>query len=215
MASGFDLTRSGVGFRFQSQDVDFGSLTNRVVNPEYFADPLNIGASSGAGFIPLGLGDSSVFTSSGFTSVGTASSSMGGMNPYLGALISIGRDVTTAILNRGQGAPAQAPVGVNLGAAWQGYKGVLPGQDPLPPVERPDPPMGVISPTGVGAWPMTKAGKPRRMKKNGMPWKRPSMNPTNPRALGRSMRRVNAFASIAKRTISFTKRVRMKSKKRT
>lgn len=36
------------------------------------------------------------------------------------------------------------------------------------------------------------------------------MNITNPRALRRSMRRVQGFEKLAKRTISFTKRVRLK-----
>jgi len=37
------------------------------------------------------------------------------------------------------------------------------------------------------------------------------MNITNPRALRRAMRRVQGFEKLAKRTISFTKRVRMKN----
>lgn len=40
------------------------------------------------------------------------------------------------------------------------------------------------------------------------------MNPLNPRALRRSMRRVQSFARFAHRTISFTKRVRMKKRRR-
>ena len=217
MASGFDLTRSGVGFRFTTQDVDFGSLTNRVLNPERFADPLNLGASSGAGFVPLGLGDSSMFTSSGFTSVGTASS--GGINPYLGALIGIGRDSTTAIINRGnanQMGTAQLPQGTFPGPELT-QTGILQGTvsatTGLPLPRGTDISLGAFAPQG--GWPTTKDGRPRRVRRDGRPWKRPSMNPTNPRALGRAMRRVQGFANIAKRTISFTKRVKMKSKRRT
>lgn len=44
--------------------------------------------------------------------------------------------------------------------------------------------------------------------------KRPHMNVLNPRALKRSMRRVEGFAAFAKRTITFTKKVRMKKKGR-
>ena len=40
------------------------------------------------------------------------------------------------------------------------------------------------------------------------------MNPLNPRALRRSMRRVQSFAKFATKTISFTKRVRMKKRRR-
>lgn len=40
------------------------------------------------------------------------------------------------------------------------------------------------------------------------------MNVLNPRALKRSMRRVEGFAAFAKRTISFTKKVKMKKQRR-
>lgn len=40
------------------------------------------------------------------------------------------------------------------------------------------------------------------------------MNPLNPRALRRSMRRVQAFAKFARKTISFTHRVKMKKHRR-
>jgi len=41
------------------------------------------------------------------------------------------------------------------------------------------------------------------------------MNVANPRALRRSMRRVQGFEKLAKRTIQFTRRVRMKKRKTT
>lgn len=44
--------------------------------------------------------------------------------------------------------------------------------------------------------------------------KRRRMNVLNPRALRRSMRRVQGFAKFASKTISFTKRVRMKKRRR-
>lgn len=142
---------------------------------------------------------------------GTGSTTITG-SPLGDLLINRGFDLATSLLTGGGGSPAAAPEA----QVAQTYRGVLPGQDPLPPVERADPvPQGVITSTGVSGWPVTKSGKPRRMKKNGQPWKRPSMNPANPRALGRAMRRVNGFATIAKRTISFTKRVRMRKRKRT
>lgn len=40
------------------------------------------------------------------------------------------------------------------------------------------------------------------------------MNPLNPRALRRAMRRVESFAKFSKKTISFTKRVKMKKRRR-
>lgn len=42
----------------------------------------------------------------------------------------------------------------------------------------------------------------------------PRMNPLNPRALRRSMRRVQRFAKFAQHTIAFTKRVKMKKHRR-
>lgn len=126
-------------------------------------------------------------------------------------LINRGFDFATALLTRGD-SPAAAPAAPAQLPVPQTYRGVMPGQEPLPPVERPDVP--VVQGQVVG-WPVTRDGRPRRMRKDGRPWKRPSMNPTNPRALGRAMRRVNGFASIAKRTISFTKRVKMKKRRRT
>ena len=41
------------------------------------------------------------------------------------------------------------------------------------------------------------------------------MNIANPRALRRAMRRVQGFEKLAKRTIQFTRRVRMKKRKST
>lgn len=46
---------------------------------------------------------------------------------------------------------------------------------------------------------LTKAGRPRRIRKDGHPWKRPSMNATNVHALRRAMRRVASFDHIAAR----------------
>lgn len=158
-------------------------------------------------------GGGDVLTSYGFNSIGSGIGTIPGVNPLAGALITIGADITTAILNRGNQTAASPAAAAQLPAPV--YRGVIPGQDPLPPV-----PVESVNgqpaqwPTGM-MWPTTKDGRPRRMRKDGRPWKRPSMNPANPRALGRSMRRVNAFAAIAKRTISFTKRVRMKKRKRT
>lgn len=212
MPSGFDLTRTGTALRFQAQHTDYGDLTQRVIHPERFAETV----PSGAG-IPLIWDNAPTMLNSFSTPAPT-----GGLNPYLGALIGLGRDITTAIINRGNQQQTQQIPNMTGGTL------PLPGTIPAPPG-------GVISQTGpgippqlyyphdvqlsaqapAGGWPTTKDGRPRRVRRDGRPWKRPSMNPTNPRALGRAMRRVNSFASIAKRTITFTKRVKMKSRKRT
>lgn len=44
----------------------------------------------------------------------------------------------------------------------------------------------------------TKSGKPRKVKKNGQYYKRPSMNTANPRALKRAIRRVVGFQHLAR-----------------
>lgn len=44
---------------------------------------------------------------------------------------------------------------------------------------------------------LTKSGKPRKLKKNGQPYKRPTMNEANPRALKRAIRRIDGFKHLA------------------
>lgn len=51
---------------------------------------------------------------------------------------------------------------------------------------------------------VTKSGKPRKKRKDGKCYKRPSMNPVNPRALKRAVRRVSAFQDIA-RSVGFSR----------
>lgn len=66
---------------------------------------------------------------------------------------------------------------------------------------------GPVAPDAVGCCPvgfhMAKSGPPRCVRNR-------RMNVANPRALRRSMRRVQGFEKLAKRTISFTRRVKMK-----
>lgn len=166
-----------------------------------------------AGLTPVDFGGAvyterpDMFFTTGFTPTYGGMSGGGGLTEVL---INRGFDIAEAILQRGNEAPAAAPQG-----------GAILGQIQERPLQLPSPSTSMvpqITPPivgGTGTWPTTKSGKPRRMRKDGRPWKRPSMNPTNPRALGRAMRRVQGFASIAKRTITFTKRVRMKKRKRT
>lgn len=143
----------------------------------------------------------------------------GQINPWAEVLINAGTNIATAIINRGS-QPAQIP-------SMTGGTLPLPGTIPAPSG-------GVISQSGpgippqlyfprdvslsamapAGGWPTNKDGTPRRVRRDGRPWKRPTMNVANPRALGRSMRRVEGFANLAKRTISFTKKVRMKKRGR-
>lgn len=69
---------------------------------------------------------------------------------------------------------------------------------------------------GVGAVAGAIGGRVSRAEREamGMPRRYRRMNPGNVRALRRSMRRVNSFAKLARQTISFTHRVKMKKRGR-
>lgn len=54
----------------------------------------------------------------------------------------------------------------------------------------------------VGRWPTDKKGNPRRQRKDGRPWKRPTLNPLNPRALKRALRRAEGFSMFSKRVMN-------------
>ncbi len=86
----------------------------------------------------------------------------------------------------------------------------VPGQGRLPPFTATGPgvlPMGGIQ--GFGAprgYHLAKDGSGKLVRNR-------RMNIANPRALRRAMRRVQGFEKLAKRTISFTRRVKMKKRK--
>lgn len=84
---------------------------------------------------------------------------------------------------------------------------MVPGRGPLPP----------FAPGGVG-----QAGRGGTMMPSGYHFAKDGsgrlvrnrrMNVANPRALRRSMRRVQGFEKLARRTITFTRRVKMKKRK--
>ncbi len=84
---------------------------------------------------------------------------------------------------------------------------MVPGQGPLPP----------FAPGGVG-----QAGRGGTLMPSGYHFAKDGsgklvrnrrMNVANPRALRRSMRRVQGFEKLARRTITFTRRTRMKKRK--
>lgn len=56
--------------------------------------------------------------------------------------------------------------------------------------------------SGYGDWPRDKSGKPRRQRQDGKPWKRPTMNPLNPRALKRALRRAEGFSDFSRRVMN-------------
>ncbi len=91
-----------------------------------------------------------------------------------------------------------------------GYMPMTPGQGRLPPFTATGP--GVLPAggrTGLGVpsgWHFAKDGSGRLVRNR-------RMNVANPRALRRSMRRVQGFEKLARRTISFTRRVKMKKRR--
>lgn len=51
----------------------------------------------------------------------------------------------------------------------------------------------------------TKDGRPRRIRQDGKPWKRPTMDPGNTKALMRADRRMTRFVGIARSALSHTR----------
>jgi len=113
------------------------------------------------------------------------------------------------------------PLGAIKGAA-RGFRG-RPAQTFFPPslpprqitgisatgfgIGGPPPAISLVSTPsviGTAAWPTNRDGTPRRAKKDGTPWKRPTMNPTNPKALMRAARRADSFVRVARRVLKNT-----------
>jgi len=103
--------------------------------------------------------------------------------------------------------PGGSPVGLG---PQQFLPARVPGQGRLPPFTATGPgvlPMGGIQ--GFGAprgYHLAKDGSGKLVRNR-------RMNIANPRALRRAMRRVQGFEKLARRTISFTRRVKMKKRK--
>jgi len=103
--------------------------------------------------------------------------------------------------------PGGSPVGLG---PQQFLPARVPGQGRLPPFTATGP--GVLPGGGIQGF-----GAPRgyHLAKDGSGKlvRNRRMNIANPRALRRAMRRVQGFEKLAKRTISFTRRVKMKKRK--
>jgi len=105
----------------------------------------------------------------------------------------------------GIGGAITFPGGTSIGGQW-----ITPGQGRLPPFTATG--AGVLPGGGRGGgmipsgYHLAKDGSQRIVRNR-------RMNIANPRALRRAMRRVQGFEKLAKRTISFTRRVRMKKRK--
>jgi len=101
------------------------------------------------------------------------------------------------------------PGGTTISTAYVGSGGV-PGSLRLPPYTAAG--AGVLPYAGRGA-PGVPSGYHYAKDGSGRIVRNRRMNVANPRALRKAMRRVQGFEKLAKRTIQFTRRVKMKKRK--
>jgi len=102
------------------------------------------------------------------------------------------------------------PGGTSVGMGYQPSVALVPGQGRLPPFTATGP--GVLPAGGRGGQ-MIPSGYHFAKDGSGRLVRNRRMNVANPRALRRSMRRVQGFEKLARRTITFTRRVKMKKRK--
>jgi hypothetical protein len=192
-------------------------LANAFTPAADFSGPANYGPQGRpASFLPL----TTTPTVGGDVSLQFSNGSVAGSwtDPAtVAGFVGLGTQVANLFLNRA--APAQAPSAAVAGPALAQGTYTVPGntiEEKMANLlgQAPSTPVTSTSSTMWDRRWYKKDGTPRRRKANGQPWKAPSMNITNPYALRRSMRRVEGFAALAKRTIRFTSKVKMKSKKR-
>jgi len=144
--------------------------------------------------------------------------------PVLGGLIGgpIGAVVATGAGGAAKPAPQQPfqlpgtiggavsfPGGMQVSGGFQ-PGAIVPGQGRLPPFTATG--AGVIQAGGRGGA-LVPSGYHFAKDGSGRIVRNRRMNVANPRALRRSMRRVQGFEKLARRTITFTRRVKMKKRK--
>jgi len=125
------------------------------------------------------------------------------------------------------GAVVGGPLGYAIagGAAVAGSKALVPVGPPAPPTgffpggaAAVGTAVGAAIPAAIGAYAgqagVCPAGYHPAKDGSGRCVRNRRMNVANPRALRRGMRRVQGFEKLARKTISFTKRVRMKKRRR-
>ncbi len=109
----------------------------------------------------------------------------------------------------GGGFPIAGQVTMPGGASFA-VGAMVPGRGRLPPYTATGP--GVLPAGGRGGQ-MVPSGYHFAKDGSGRLVRNRRMNVANPRALRRSMRRVQGFEKLARRTITFTRRTRMKKRK--
>lgn len=107
------------------------------------------------------------------------------------------------------GGAVSFPGGTTFSTAYT-PRAAVPGQGRLPPYTASGP--GVL-PMGGRGGAMVPSGYHFAKDGSGRLVRNRRMNVANPRALRRSMRRVQGFEKLARRTITFTRRTRMKKRK--
>jgi len=118
---------------------------------------------------------------------------------------------TPAIIPGQVGGAVTFPGGTSIGLGYApGGGAMVPGQGRLPPFTATGP--GVLPGGGRGGA-MVPSGYHFAKDGSGKLVRNRRMNVANPRALRRSMRRVQGFEKLAKRTIQFTRRVKMKKRR--
>jgi len=126
--------------------------------------------------------------------------------PIVGAVIGGALGATVGIPAPGVAAPGKSlvPTAPPIGVMPGGALSILPGASISIGARAPgSAAMGGLCPSGYHP---AKDGSGRCVRNR-------RMNIANPRALRRSMRRVQGFEKLARKTISFTKRVRMKKRR--
>lgn len=109
----------------------------------------------------------------------------------------------------GGGFPVGGSITMPGGMTFSG-QAMIPGRGRLPPFTATGP--GVL-PAGGRGGAMVPSGYHFAKDGSGRLVRNRRMNVANPRALRRSMRRVQGFEKLARRTISFTRRVKMRKRK--
>ena len=102
------------------------------------------------------------------------------------------------------------PGGTQIGMGFQPGGAITPGQGRLPPFTATGP--GVL-PGGGRSGAMVPSGYHFAKDGSGRLVRNRRMNVANPRALRKAMRRVQGFEKLARRTITFTRRTKMKKRK--
>jgi len=134
----------------------------------------------------------------------------GGIGSFLGGIV---KKVASPVLRTAASLIPGGSIALGIGTAFVGGGGgglVNPPRINLPGSGLPGVGIGAFGTPAHMASRLdprfyTKDGRPRRIRKDGQPWKRPTMDPGNSRAMRRAVRRSNRFVGIARSALAMTK----------